>query len=58
MAELHDGYRLEDRGDRFDLVHISLADVAGRRMAVREIIRANIPAAEIRALKEQGKSDA
>lgn len=40
-------YRLEQRGDVFDLVHISMAYVSGRRMALREILRANIPAAEV-----------
>ncbi|EJL36579.1 hypothetical protein PMI01_00954 [Caulobacter sp. AP07] len=42
-------YALESRGpDRFDIVHYSRDFVAGRMMTLREIVRANIPAAEVR----------
>lgn len=42
------GYFLSTRGlDRFDLIHISRAFVAGRWMTLREIVRADIPASAI-----------
>jgi len=55
MAELQDGYRLVDRGQTLDLVHISREFIAGRLMTLREIVRSGISRAE--ALQEAKTDD-